>query len=114
MVTSAIAPDGPVTASSFGMTKPVYDGSFRWSTRATTSSRSAGSKCTPCVSNKLLRGRVIALRLDPLHFREQPARPVAELLRVRHDVVGLAVPRRTSIAFVFAISQRTIIWRLRM
>ena len=33
-----------------GITNPVYDGSFSRSTRATTSSRSVGSNCTPCSS----------------------------------------------------------------
>ena len=44
LVLSVIAPGGSVTAVSFGITKPVYDGSFRSSTRLTISSRSFGSK----------------------------------------------------------------------
>ncbi len=54
MVTSVMAPLAPVTAVSFGITKPLYDGSCSLSTRATTSSRSFGSKCTPWVSNSAL------------------------------------------------------------
>src|SRR5262249_28572039 len=45
--TSTIVPSAPTTGASFGMTNPVYDGNCKRSTRATTSSRSAGSKCTP-------------------------------------------------------------------
>jgi hypothetical protein len=42
-----MAPSAPVTGVSFGITKPLYDGRFSFSTRATTSSRNFGSKCTP-------------------------------------------------------------------
>jgi hypothetical protein len=45
--TSVISPAAFFVASSFGITKPLYDGRPSLSTRATTSSRSFGSKCTP-------------------------------------------------------------------
>ena len=44
IVTSVISPLSPVTASSLGITNPVYDDSFKCSTRLTTSSRMSGSK----------------------------------------------------------------------
>src|SRR6187549_993283 len=45
--TSWIAPASSRTGDSRGITKAEYDGNRRASTRATTSSRRAGSKCTP-------------------------------------------------------------------
>ena len=57
MVTSVMVPSGPATAVSFGITNPMYDGSFSRSTRATTSSRTFGSKVIPYFSNKALAAR---------------------------------------------------------
>src|SRR6266851_8455977 len=45
--TSVISSASSFTASSLGMTKAVSDGRLSLSTRATTSSRNFGSKCTP-------------------------------------------------------------------
>ena len=86
-----LAPRSSVTASSRGCTKPVYDGRFSRSTRATTSSRSAGSKCMPYASNSAFARVVVALGLDALHFGQQPARAFAERRGVHHHVVRLAV-----------------------
>ena len=64
---------------------------------------------------QLLRRRVIAFGLDALHLGQQPRHAGAERRRCRRRRNRSSRPaRRTSMARVFAISQCTIAWRLRM
>ena len=114
ILTSLIAPSAPFTASSRGCTNPRVRRQVQLVHTRHDLVAQRGIEMHAVGFEQLLRGRVVPFGLDALHFREQPATPSGTPSRPPSRNTSC---RRASAARsprVFAISQCTIIWRLRM
>ena len=115
-MTSVIAPLASLTASSFGITNPVYDGRFSWSharhdlvAQLRIEVHAVGFEQRPGRRRSRLRDLI---RCTSASRRPTPSRNAAD---VRHHVVRLAVAHaHVDRLGVAPSASATIIWRLRM